>query len=148
MEEEEELRGIVRGDKFSVQREESSSTLCPLVLLVKVAWKKVRTLGRKISKFLRSGRFLLWSREDEAEPVGRILNAVECHIWMTAYDGIQITVGGVGLGGNVYYSEGCMRSVKCNAVFGVKYSAFAITSRKTTGNFDGLARLKDFPDAC
>jgi hypothetical protein len=44
VEEEEELRGIVRGDMFSAEREESNSRLCPLVLLVKVAWKKVRTL--------------------------------------------------------------------------------------------------------
>jgi len=41
-----------------------------------------------------------------------------------------------------------MRSVKCNAEFGENCSAFAIRSRKTTGNFDGFARLKDFPVEC
>jgi len=54
---EEELRGIVRGDMFSAEREESSSRLCPLVLLVQVAWKNIRTLRREIRKGLGSGLF-------------------------------------------------------------------------------------------
>lgn len=57
--EEEELRGVVRGDMFSAEREESRFTLCPLVLLVQVAWKKVRTLRTEISKGLGSGQFWL-----------------------------------------------------------------------------------------
>jgi hypothetical protein len=83
-EEEEELRGIMRGDMFSAEKENSIFRLCPLVLLVKVAWKKVRTLRRETSKELGCGRYLLCSREGGAEPVGRILNAVEYRVWMTA----------------------------------------------------------------
>jgi len=84
VEEIEELRGIVRGATFSAEREKSSSRLYPLVLLVKVAWKKVRTLQREISKGLGSGQFLLWSRESGSEPVDRRLNAFVYRIWMTA----------------------------------------------------------------
>lgn len=144
--EEEELRGMVRGDTFSVEREESSSRLCPLVLLVQVAWEKVRTFRREIRKGLESGQFLLWSREGGAEPVGRILNAVEYRIWMTALgrNSNNCVRSEFGRKFSTYYWEGCMRCVKCNTEFGVNHSAFAIRSRKTTGNFDGFARLKDF----
>jgi hypothetical protein len=70
--------------RLSAEREESSSRLCPLFLLVKVAWKKLRTLRREIGKGLGSRQFLLCSREDGAEPVGGVLNAVEFRIWLTA----------------------------------------------------------------
>lgn len=137
------------GDMFSAEREESSSRLCPLVLLVKVAWKKVRTLRREISKVLGSIHSLLWSREGGAEPVGRILNAVEYRIWTTALGRNSNNCGRSGFGGKFLLFLGGLHE-KCDVQRGVrnKYSAFAITSRKTTGNIDVFARLKDFPDAC
>lgn len=136
----------MRGDTFSAEREESSSRLCPLVLLVQVAWQKVRTFRREICKGLGSGQFLLWRRGGGAEPVSRILNAVEYRISMTALarGSNNCVRSGFGRKFLTYYWEGCVRSVKCNAEFGVNYSAFAIRSRKTTGNLDGFARLKDF----
>ena len=57
-EEEEELRGVARGYMFSIEREEFSSRLWPLALLVQVAWKKAITLRREIAKGLGSGQFL------------------------------------------------------------------------------------------
>jgi hypothetical protein len=69
---------------FSAGGEESISRLYPLVLLVQVAWKKVRTLRREIRKGLGSGQFWSRSREGGAEPVGRISNAVGYRIWTTA----------------------------------------------------------------
>jgi hypothetical protein len=68
--EEEKLGTVVRGYVFSAEREEFSSRLCLIVLLVKVACKKVRTLRRKRGEGLGSGQFFLWSREGGAEPVG------------------------------------------------------------------------------
>jgi hypothetical protein len=104
---------------FSAEREESSSTLCPIVLLVNVACKKVRTWPREGGKGLGSGQFLVWSRESGAEPVCGILSAVEYRIWMTASKRNSNNFGRSGFGRKFlsYYCEGCNRSVKRNSEF-------------------------------
>ena len=53
---------VVSGVIFSTEKEQSNCRLCPLVLLVKVSWKKVTTLGRDKVKLLGSGQILLCSR--------------------------------------------------------------------------------------
>jgi hypothetical protein len=80
-----------------------------------------RTLRREISKVLGIGQFFLWRRKGGAEPVGRILNAVEYRIWMTALGRNSNNCGGSEFGRKIlsYYWEGRMRNVKCNAGFGI-----------------------------
>jgi hypothetical protein len=53
---------VVSGVIFSTGKEQSNCRLCPLVLIVKVGWKKVTTLGRDKVKLLGSGQILLCSR--------------------------------------------------------------------------------------